>query len=189
MPGAILASLPVIVMELSYLIIAMMDEEPTVVFGRSVSYVKVGCHFAWVVRVTRWARKLLTDDSCSSQLVCFLAIAGTGVVVHVLWRLTNFRGRRRELIKVRFVFVGGTLAAWRLRRGACGVALAARRLRRGACGEALAAWRLRRGACGAALSFFGASVPPPAALMYRATPAAQNVQQLPKLSTPDEKEH
>ena len=161
MPGAILASLPVIVMELSYLIIAMMDEEPTVVFGRSVSYVKVGCHFAWVVRVTRWARKLLTDDSCSSQLVCFLAIAGTGVVVHVLWRLTNFRGRRRELIKVRFVFVGGTLAAW----------------------------RLRRGACGAALSFFGASVPPPAALMYRATPAAQNVQQLPKLSTPDEKEH
>lgn len=41
MTGAIIASVPVVSMELSYLIIAMMDEEPTVVFGRSVSYVKV----------------------------------------------------------------------------------------------------------------------------------------------------
>lgn len=41
MTGAIIASVPVVAMELSYLIIAMMDEEPTVVFGRSVSYVKV----------------------------------------------------------------------------------------------------------------------------------------------------
>ena len=40
-----------VAMELSYLIIAMMDEEPTVVFGRSVSYVKVcacgGPFFFW----------------------------------------------------------------------------------------------------------------------------------------------